>query len=446
MIFKLGNLLVFVVFIYFLSKGLKKAIWFVFVFSFFYSFLNRIMIYTSGGEPSIFISYHFLYNLLFSICALLYILRLVEGRENPFKNKADIFVGVYLALASIMIFHPNNSILSGIWGFKDNALPIFWYILAREMLESREDIKNLGKYLAIYSIIASLYSFYQVYFGLPAWDEYWFKYQGLSFFGNWFQGKQLRAFGFTSGFQENYIVIAGILIFLLLLIRNNTKYLIFSIASYTLLNIFSVSRAAIAMMVIGLYFVLTSRHLQSRRVLLYATILPVLYLLLLTAQPFLIQTGRIDLIRFAEMTNPFEADTVAGKGQRLYLWHIYFQNLIKEPIGVGMGNLSQSFYIRMSATSWLAPHNNFLQIGIGYSWLGLICFIITLAYMFISSFRKVMDQSEINFNKDIAAIKIGILASWIAGAMFNNVFTGHMAKIFWLFMGIKIFEAEEKTD
>jgi O-antigen ligase len=196
-------------------------------------------------------------------------------------------------------------------------------------------------------------------------------------------------------------------------------------------------------MVIGLYFTLISRYLKNKRVILYAAILPILYLLLLTAHPFLIHTGRVDLIRFTQLTNPFEADTVAGKGQRLYLWAIYFQNLIKEPIGVGMGNLSQTFSVRTGEPDYLAPHNNFLQIGLGYSWLGLILFIVTLIYMFISFFRKILDKYEIDFNKNIAAIKIGILVSWIAGAFFNNLFTGHLAKIFWLFMGIKTFESED---
>lgn len=432
------DLLIFAIFlVLIIFKGLRVSVLFIFWFSFLYPFINRILIWINRGEPSAFVSLHFLYNLLIVLCFVFYVLEVCLKNRKLFSEKWDLLVWLYVVWGSLMVFHPGErNLLSGIWGFKDNILPVSWFFLVKAIIKSQRDIEGLGKGLAVYSFISGVYTFYQATFGLTLpWDNYWFNTYGLKFAQNWFQGEKLRAFGFMSSFQENCIVLGNVLVFLIAISSwIGTKYLSMALFGYIIGNFQSISRTSIAMLLIALFTYLLVLRIKSFKLPIYASIPAIAYIAILVLSPYLESfTDRVDLRRLGELRNPLEAETVVSR--RYLNWAPALKLFIDNPFGIGAGNLSQAYANRVGIM-WIGPHNNFLQIALGYSIIGVFIFITIMSLKFFNLYRELFVTAGLT--KRLTAFKIGLLTSWLIGAIFNQTFTGHMAKYFWFMLGIPL--------
>lgn len=363
------------------------------------------------------------------------------------KSHLDWFVLGYLIFNIFLIFHPQQNILAGMIGFKDNGLPILWYFIARSFL-SESNIHKFYRINVWTLLLLAGYGLYMVMIGLPIWDQYWLNHFGKEYASNLYHGSALRIWGPMNNFTEYGVSLAVLLGFSAVFCKDFTLgkkriyeiTILLSLVFYGLINLYTPERTPLGILLI-IMVVMFVRWMYIGRRKMFNTILKIYGLLsmgLITGLSFLYLLNRARTSAFKELGElviPWKADSVVS---RYTFWKSTWSLFLKNPQGIGIGNLSASIRYWLGASSYIAPHQNFISIGLGYGLIGLALFCFLLVAFFWSNLKSAAYAKKLLQNK-VAYFKMSILLAWIVVSFFQLPFTGHLAKLFWVIMGLTVF-------
>ena len=404
-------------------------------------FLTRIIYWLTPTPATEFITFKAIGDILtiwlFTLI-LLSLLRQEKWSGLIILDALDWLVIIYIIWGLLFVFHPNQSIVQGIWGFKENTLPIMWYFLARLLVRNSFHLRRLLWGLGIFLILNNLYAIFQKLYGLALpFDFYYFSTYLKSFIAK--HGERVYISGFLTGVEGLYVVaIISILCFGLrkeLPFFKGVRWLLWS--SLIALFMLHPERTAVVMTAIGITVTL---FVSSIKKPLYATALLVAIVL---ATTLLIMSRSVVASQLTSLGGQhayfawlFTPESDISLQMRLNEnWKLAWELLRKYPMGIGMGNLTISYATRFG-TEWIGPHNYFLQVALGYSLPGLMLFILVILGLVKRDLSLAL-WSRDPFLKASGATKVGITLAMLVASLVVLPFTGISGSCYWLVIGLR---------
>ncbi len=223
-------------------------------------FLERLLLLVSGGS---FRREHGLGNMFRTSVSLaivmlgaFYLGKKVVARERILEYSTDKYVVFYLGWCLLETVNPNQSALVGIYGFKQELVPLLMFFLAREFFKKERDLKIFLRYMIVYATISCLYALYQNFY-MTSFDALWVSTIKGTFYADPAAKSGLRAFAFATGDMPFLFPLVAILIIIVALgLRFFDKKwrwgILLLYASIILMSVFQLPRTPVMMLAIGL--------------------------------------------------------------------------------------------------------------------------------------------------------------------------------------------------
>lgn len=440
----------------------RSAFLFTFAFSLFQPLLTRLLFYTDFPEAASGSMLHYkdplttTVSLLLICCACLALLPPLMGKPSPVPRGLIYPIGFFIVIGLFQVFNPNKTLLTGVYGFKNNGLPVLMIFVGCSALRSRDDMVRLLKFLALFSMFALLYGLYQEIAGLPAFESFFYSRTLPEITSMFFRLGATREIRVPSVFQGyttySYVITAfGILIYALGRDFTRGAWKHVRVVCLVLLGLyfaFSMERIAIGMFVVGVFVFhfVTSRN--RKRMLRFALVAAVaagaLCALIYRTSGYLVERGwaseSMKLIRLGEMASPLKATTVTA-GRIRGGWRSSAAVIRAHPV-LGTGAGSATFtrgQSKQEREAWFAPLNEFLHKQIELGIFGSMAFIGMLYAAYRTLLRRSADPAAWpDGARRYAAAMVGVLAAYVACAMFNVPFLYESGIVFWFLAGVAL--------
>jgi hypothetical protein len=440
---------------------LRSALLFTFAFSLFQPILTRLLFYVDFPEASAESMLHYkdplttTVSLLLICSAGLALLPALTGKPSPVPSGLAYPVAFFIVISLLQVFNPNKTLLAGVYGFKNNGLPVLMIFVGCSAVRSRDDTVRLLKFIAVFSVLALLYGLYQEVAGLPVFESFFYSRTmppGSSMFFELGSTREVRIPSVFQGYTTYSYVIAAFGILIYALGRDFAKggwnYL--RLACLGLLGLyfaFSMERIAIGMFVVGVFVFHFATSRNRKRTLRFAVVAAVavvaLYGLVYKTSDYLIERGwtseSMKLLRLGEMASPLKATTVTA-GRIRGGWRDSAAVIRANPL-LGTGAGSATFTRGQSQKereAWFAPLNEFLHKQIELGILGSMAFVGMLYAAYRTLVRKSADPEAPDGTRRYAAAMVGVLAAYVACAMFNVPFLYESGIVFWFLAGVAL--------
>jgi len=438
----------------------RYAFLFAFGFSLFQPLLTRLLFYVDfpEAEPQTMLHYNdpltTTTSLLLICCACWALLPMLTGRRSFVPRGIQHLACFYVIIALVQVFNPYKTLLVGIYGFKNSVLPVLMIFVGCLAARSRTDLTRLVTFIAWFSAVALVYGLYQEIVGLPAFESFWYSRTLTPRSSMFFQLGSTTEIRIPSVFQGyttySYVITGfGILIYALgsSFSTGVWKHLrLGCLGLLALYFLFSMERIAIGMFIVGVlcFHFVTSRN--RKRLFRFVVLAGAVFLILvgvlyrtgsyLKAKGWATESTR--LIRIAEMSNPFGAQTVVA-GRIESKWAASLDTVKRYPL-TGMGVGSATFTRGQKQGAMLAlPHNEFLQKQIELGLFGSVAFIIMLYTLYRRLSERTSDHDAPDDLRKYSAAMVGILAAYVVCAIFNVPFTYESGIVFWFLAGLVFY-------
>ena len=407
--------------------------------------LTRIMTWLAAVPVGEVITFTALGNALVTgTFGLMVLLSLGQGKlVSLISNSIDYIVIIYIIWGLLFVIYPNQSFLEGIWGFKNNIVPIMWYFLARLLVKGHMDLRRLLVGIGVFLIFNNLYAIFQKLYGLVLpFDLYYYTTTAARLIK--LHGERVYISGFLTGIEGWYVIsIIGILCFGL---RRALRLPIgLSLSLWTsLIALFLIhpERTPFVMIVIGIvtFLFLVSLKRPVRAVTLLLAVIFTAGILYTAREKIAFQLTHLggQYAYFAGLFTP-ETD-VSFQIRRNMNWSQALRLLRDNPFGIGMGKLCSDYASRFG-TEWIGPHNYFLQVALGYSLLGLILFVMLIAGLIKQDLSLAL-QSDDPALRALGATRVGITLAMLAASFVVLPFAGISGSCYWLVMGLRLWPSK----
>lgn len=377
---------------------------------------------------------------------LLFFLLIILCLAKPKFNNLLIAVSllpIFFPLA--LIFHPSTPIKANIMSIKDFILPMVSLWIPISLIKDKKEVINVVNYFFLIFVCYGVFQEFAFYFygGMTGLEKYlpWdynFINRELTTLGgarNLFRGSLLRFSGPMNSFIEGQVFVAILLPILFKcrkFLANNFVFKLNIILGFGFLAL-SLERTPIFMLVIILIIWNIPKVLRFKFIL-YAPIVVFLVttISLVSYNKFknneIVATSIRSIARIA--TFQFKEDP-AVKLRMEVQWKQSMQLAKTSLWGLGPARISPS--AKKMIDNYFGPHNNFFAYYLGYGFVGLCLFLLLLmTVVFYASKCK----SNTNW------FVWGILAAYVACAIFNLPFCGKNGILFFFTVGF-VLSAEK---
>ena len=445
------------IFIWVAFTNLKAGIFLAIIFTNFQPFLERLLLLAGGGTFGGNMVWGNMFRTSVSLSILLlaafYFAKKVIAREKILEFSTDKYIFIYLGWCLLETLNPNQSALVGVYGFKQELIPLLMFFLAREFFQRERDLRVFLKYMIFYATISCLYALYQ-HFYLTSFDALWVSTIKGTFYADPAAKSGIRAFAFATGDMPFLFPLVAILIIIAALGGRffDKKWrwgILLLYVSIALMAVFQLPRTPVMMIMVGLTTTwLLIGYIKGN---LVRTIFIMTLAVLIIAQiflyfiPYLQSSQDLRLVRFSELANPMNADTVRFRQDRPWKEAISLISLHPLGIGVGSGRRTRP---GIAAKSYYLPHNEFLMKWLELGLPGLIFYsalLIKIAAVAITAIWK----GKQTYSRRYAAGILGVLFAYIVCAMVNIPFLDESGIFFWFMAGVLLllprFEFQQET-
>lgn len=344
-----------------------------------------------------------------------------------------------------LIFHPSTPIKANIMSVKEFIMPITALWIGISLLKDRKGVLNLINYLFLFFICYGLFqevSFYA--FGEMAglekylpWDYNYINTELNRVGGprNFFQGPLLRFPGPMNSFIEGQVFVVVLLCVLLKnrLIVKNGLILKFNIFLSLLFLILALERTPVFMLMIILVVWNIRKFANLKFVLCVGTILPLIIMTVVVVCNKFQNDEKIQIPikRIANVATLQLSRDAAIKERRERNWKQSIEYAENSFWGLGPARISASS--RNMIDNYISTHNNFLDYYLGYGFAGLFFFLLLLITIVFYASKYTLDTKWFVW---------GIVASYLACAVFNRPFTGRNGILFFFTVGFVLAGAK----
>jgi hypothetical protein len=436
---------------------LRAALLFTFAFSLFQPLLTRLLFHIDFPRA---VPQGMLYyrdplttttSLLLICCGCLALLPELTGKPSSVPRSLLYLIGFFAVINLLQVFNPNNTLLVGIYGLKNSVLPVLMILVGCLVIRTRDDLARFATFIAWFSMFALVYGIYQEVAGLPAADSFWYSRTvppDSSMFLELDSTLEVRIPSVFQGYTTySYVITAfGILIYALGRDFGKGAWKYLRVACLCLLGLYfalSMERTAIGMFVVGVlvfHLVISRNGKRMLRFLLVGGIVVLsLYGVFYKTSDVLREKGRAvgstKLIRLAEMADPLKAQTVTSGRIRSH-WARSVARMKAHPLtGMGSGSATHTRG-QTKHDEWRLPHNEFFQKQIELGVFGSAAFIAMLYTVYRKLLERASDPDEHGKVRKYAAGMGGVLAAYVACAIFNVPFTHESGIVFWFLAGV----------
>jgi len=364
------------------------------------------------------------------------------------SDKTRLFMMLFAGVSFLSIFNPANSPLVGLAGFERNIMPNMLIIfMAASLVTGEIEIDRLVKSLLALGLISTVYAIGQYLMALYPWEMEWYRKiafdQGLS---GWLtiglRGIEFRVFSIFYGYMDffftNVIIFGLALAFKDRLTGNWRKVRNFYFLAWLIILGLSVERMPIIMsaFIILAYSFLKATSIKRRKILVRGSVaIGAIYGMLVLASPYLESTGAANLIRLAELANPFSAHSIDDRMENK--WGPSLETIKANPMGVGIGYGSQTKAKNQAEQGgfFVQPHNELIQKVLETGFIGGVIFLLLLIYTYRDFLAiRAIDNTGFCFGMGMAAIT---LSFWICGLV-NLPFSGTSGLVYWTMAGASL--------
>jgi len=432
------------VFVWVAFTRLKTGIFLAIVFANFQPFFERLLLLASGGTFGGGAIWGNMFRTSVSLAILLLAAfafgRKVVEKTRIFKFPLDKYIAVYLAWCLLQVFNPNQSTLIGIYGFKQELVPLLMYFLARDFFRTEEDLKFFFNYMIVYGTVSCGYALYQHFF-LTSFDQLWVTSVRGVFHADIATGTGIRAFAFATGDMPFLFPLVAILIVVVALGRRffnpwMRRTILLLYLCFALMTAFQLPRTPVLMLGLGLLVTsLLTGYIRGsllKRLIFLGLAAIILVEAFVYFSPYLRDSKDPRFVRFAELANPMEADTVKFRRERP--WKESLAVISRHPLGIGVGSGKRTRPGVVAGTYYL-PHNEFLMKWLELGLPGLIFFILLLLKTATVAATVVWKGTQA-WHRRYAAGILGVLAAYVACSMVNIPFLDESGIFFWFMAGV----------
>ena len=158
------------------------------------------------------------------------------------------------------------------------------------------------------------------------------------------------------------------------------------------------------------------------------------FIALTLSKPLLSSSGSYKLYRIAELSNPFEAESMQGRMD--VEWESAFDYIKKTRfLGTGIGRASGVSERIQKGAFAVAPHNMFFKIIVETGVIGFVAFCATFVAIFRTMAMSYRNTESPLFRRFIRGLFGGTIAIFAAG-MANLPLEYHLGIFFWFLIGL----------
>jgi hypothetical protein len=176
----LTAMLITLLFLLTMLAGVRWAIVFAFAISLLQPMLTRFVFsvdFSSAAEQSM-LDYKDPLTTFVSLLLITVALLALVGHMSRSGKRAPLgivgAVGLYAMANFVQIFNPNTSLTIGVYGAKNNVLPVLMLFAGSLVVHTPDNTVRFVKFIAWFSVAALTYGLYQEIVGLPAFDSFWY--------------------------------------------------------------------------------------------------------------------------------------------------------------------------------------------------------------------------------------------------------------------------------
>lgn len=363
---------------------------------------------------------------------------------DPLGKPVAILGGIFF----LQIFNPfQGSVYVGLSGALFIILPMAWFYFGRYMQSGF--IHSAMMVIVIMGLFCSMHGFYQLFFGFPAFEQYWIAhtdhYESIAV------GHIQRALATFNSAEEwaRYVQYGGVIAFGHLVGRKQkfTRLIWLAISiAFVVIILFTGQRTAIFGLGLGcVSLILASADSMlgvAKRLVLIS--IPALVVLALVKPPSdsdmweKDKDDKVGTMLSHSARGTFQPTKEASLAARFEIWgHLLANSLPSRPFGVGLGVGTVAAARNATTEEELYPIDSFIAVLIiGSSIPAAILFLYILfraMSLAVRSFKAADPESDIGIARRIA---VGIIPMLILNSFFGLTFTIYSAApIAWMLIG-----------
>jgi len=387
---------------------------------------------------------------LIVVCVLALVKGLME--RKPFvRHPSEWALIGFITVNALSVLNPQISIFVGLAGFERNIFPtVFLYFVGREAIGTDVDMKTYVRLIFGFGALTAIYAIGHSFQGLWGFEKTFFvdayNARGLN---GWLtfgvRGLEFRPFSTFWSYTESTFTLA---LWTILALGAAGAWLgrrlrILRGICVTLMCgalIVALERTPLVMILVGVLVTayIASDRMRRRRILMGALAVGVIgYSALTVFEGELAESGVAKLQRLSEMADPSEARSIHDRVERM--WKPTLATIVTNPLGVGLGMGSQTIAsgeAKAGSSSYIQPHNEFLQKALEGGWLSATLFSAILIGLFFR-FKRKADTSDrkSDMAPRLCAVGCGVIAAFVLCGMVNLPFSGASGNFIWFTLG-----------
>lgn len=338
--------------------------------------------------------------------------------EYPFKlNRVDKIFSIFIGLAFLYLLLPlgETTFLNKVFYFKNMLIPALVYMLGRNTRFGDKEVGKVFRIIFFIAIAAFVFNLLEGILGthIQSFTGYALFNQGINnveptgnFGLSWTFETQAITKRFASFFSDPLELAssvlmgfaAGLIWFLTSKREESFLYLLVMLCSMGSL-FFSASRAAFAAFFVMVFFIAVIFRLY--KLILFGVSLALIFVL------YVIFFASEDFYFFVIDTLTFQNESSIG---HVVEWLLALESMIESPLGIGLamsGNLGS-----VSEEVRVGGENQFLIYGVQMGFVGMILYILLLAYSIFYAIRVYRNTENVMTARIAftgAAVKTGML-------------------------------------
>lgn len=374
--------------------------------------------------------------------------------EYPFKlNKVDKIFSTFVGLAFLYLFLPlgETTFLNKIFYFKNMLIPALVYMLGRNTRFENKEVGKVFRIIFFITISAFIFNLLEVILGthIQSYTGYAMFNQGIknvdptgNFGLSWTFETQAMTKRFASFFSDPLELAssvlmgfaAGLIWFLTSKREESFLYMVVMLCSMGSL-FFSASRAAFAAFFVMIFFIAVIFRLY--KLILFGGSLALIFVL------YVIFFASEDFYFFVIDTLTFQNESSIG---HVVEWLLALESMIESPLGIGLamsGNMGS-----VTEEVRVGGENQFLIYGVQMGFVGMILYILLLAYSIsysIKVYRSTENVMIARFAFVGATVKVGMLLPLFTA---NADMYGYVSWVSWWMIGytLKFYSTSKIQD
>ena len=338
-----------------------------------------------------------------------------DQQRNNWKsviNPISFFLLLWVSYWFFQAFNPNVTFISWVYSVRATIITtILFYIALFHVFTSYESVKKFLYFLVIASFIAALYAFHQEIFGLLDFEKRWI-YESPERYGLIHIGGRFRKWSFlaaVSDFGMLMAICSLIIVIIALKVKSNRlRIILLTIAVIEIIAmVFSGTRTAYAMIIVGVFFYALLTINQIRTVILLAVFI---------FSGLIIYFGPFHGKNINRLRTLFEINEDASFNVREANRKKIQPYIIEHPFGGGV--FSTGVFGREHnphhQLSRFPPDNYYLQVALEKGWIGLIITLSLFSTILIVGIKGYFRVHDPKIKNLYAAFLTGFFALNVA--------------------------------